>query len=104
MGFKTVLEETGIELRLTALTDSSAAKAFASTRGLGKMRHLEVKDLWIQALVKTGRIILGKVPGEFNMADAMTKYLDRARCTDVLALGGMKVVPIERRDRSEGGC
>ena len=104
LGFKTVLEETGIEVCLSGATDSSAAKAFASTRGFGKMRHLQVKDLWIQALVKSGRINLHKIRGEVNVADALTKYLDRARCTQVLALGGMRVVPAERHDRAEGGC
>ena len=29
-------------------TDSSAAKGFVSRRGLGKMRHLEIRDLWLQ--------------------------------------------------------
>eukprot|EP00973_Karenia_brevis_P018351 2517538-Karenia_brevis.AAC.1 len=29
-------------------TDSSAAKSFVCRRGLGKMRHLEIRDLWLQ--------------------------------------------------------
>ena len=29
-------------------TGSSAAKSFVCRRGLGKMRHLEVKDSWLQ--------------------------------------------------------
>ena len=101
-GFKTVLGETGAEVQLTVSTDASAAKAFASTRGLGKMRHLEVKDLWIQALVKSGRVAVYKVRGEVNVADAMTKYLDLDKCSDLLALGGMKVVPIEHATGPRG--
>ena len=27
-------------------TDSSAAKSLVCRRGLGKMRHLEIRDLW----------------------------------------------------------
>ena len=68
------------------------------------MRHLEVKDLWIQALVKAGRIILQKVRGDRNVSDVLTKYLDRASCTQLLALGQMRVVPAEILDRAEGGC
>ena len=30
-------------------TDSSAAKSFISRRGVGRMRHLEIQDLWLQA-------------------------------------------------------
>ena len=33
-------------------TDSSAAKSFVSRRGLGKMRHIEVRDLWLQEEAK----------------------------------------------------
>ena len=29
-------------------TDSSAAKSFVSRRGLGRMRHLQIRDLWLQ--------------------------------------------------------
>ena len=29
-------------------TDSSAAKSFVSRRGLGRMRHIEIRDLWLQ--------------------------------------------------------
>ena len=29
-------------------TDSEAAKSFASRTGLGKMRHIEIRDLWLQ--------------------------------------------------------
>ena len=29
-------------------TDSSAAKRFVSRRSLGKMRHIEVRDLWAE--------------------------------------------------------
>ena len=53
-------------------TDSSSAKSFASKRGLGKMRHIEVKDLWLQEAVCRGRIKLFKVIGTKNPADLFT--------------------------------
>ena len=42
LGFKSF---TGV---IKIATDSSAAKSFVSRRGLGKMRHLEIRDLWLQ--------------------------------------------------------
>ena len=36
-------------------TDSSAAKSFVSKRGLGKMRHIEVRGLWSQEEVLKGQ-------------------------------------------------
>jgi hypothetical protein len=103
LGFQSSLAEMGVNATLVVLTDSSAAKAFASTRGLGRMRHLQIKDLWIQSLVKEGRAVLRKVHGEKNPADVMTKFLCRARCADLLALGGISVVTAGEPDRAEGG-
>eukprot|EP00973_Karenia_brevis_P053048 7375686-Karenia_brevis.AAC.1 len=56
-------------------TDSSAAKSFVCRRGLGKMRHLEIRDLWLQKEVSDGKLVVEKVPVEENPADFMTKVL-----------------------------
>eukprot|EP00973_Karenia_brevis_P089370 12391447-Karenia_brevis.AAC.1 len=37
-------------------TDSSAAKCFVCRRGLGTMRHLEIRDLWLQKHVQDGKL------------------------------------------------
>ena len=50
LGLKTVMTEMGLNPELEVLqmfTDSSVAKSFVSTRGLGRMRHLDVKLLWL---------------------------------------------------------
>ena len=95
----------GVDMNLVIIwTDSSAAKAHVSTRGLGRMRHLEVKDLWMQQLVRDGRLRVAKVRGDRNPADVRTKYLDRATVIRSSALGGFKVVPAGDCDRAEGGC
>ena len=104
LGMRSALEEFGSGAQVVVATDSSAAKAFASTRGLGKMRHLEVKDLWIQGLVQDGRIKLKKVAGADNPADAMTKFQDRSSLVRLLALVGIRVASVEGFDRAEGGC
>ena len=39
------------------------------------MRHLQIRDLWLQKEVSEGRIKVFKVRGEDNPADLMTKYL-----------------------------
>ena len=35
--------------------DSNAAKNFCNRGGLGKMRHIEIRDLWLQKEVLEGR-------------------------------------------------
>ena len=66
----------GLSLSFELGTDSSAAKSFVNRRGLGKMRHLQVRDLWLQKEVRQGGIVIHKVPGVSNPADLMTKILN----------------------------
>ncbi len=56
-------------------THSSAAKSFVSRQGLGKMKHIEIRDLWLQKEVRDGKVELHKIPGLENPADLMTKFL-----------------------------
>ena len=103
MGFQSTLAELGQTAKLVVATDSSAAKAFASTRGLGRMRHLQVRDLWLQSLVRAGRVLLLKVRGDQNPADVMTKYLDRQVVVHQLSVGGIRVVPAGVPSGPRGG-
>ena len=50
-------------------------KSFVCRRGLGKMRHLEIRDLWLQKEVADGKLVVEKVLGEENPAELMTKTL-----------------------------
>ena len=93
LGLQSMMLELGIEV-LFLMTDSAVAKSFSSTRGLGQMRHVEVKDLWLQELVQKGRLHMLKINGFVNVADALTKYHDRVTCRNLLARAGLRVVPI----------
>ena len=76
LGIRSVLGDLGCKTRLVACTDSSAAKGMASRKGLGKVRRVEVNQLWIQEKVGSGEIELKKVDGPSNLADALTKHVD----------------------------
>ena len=58
-------------------SDESAAIAIASRRGLGKVRHIEVCQLWLQDKVRRGDIRIVKVGTHENVVDALTKYVSR---------------------------
>lgn len=76
IGLKTMLGDLGTEVGVLVMaTDSSAAKSFASQRGLKKMWHVEAKELWLQEAVCRGKIKLLKVDGVKNPADVFTKCL-----------------------------
>ena len=44
------------KLTLKIRTDSSAAKGFATRRGLGRQRHVSTSFLWLQDKVRQGRV------------------------------------------------
>ena len=71
-----LMHDMGIEVNLRIDTDASSAKAMASRRGVGKVRHIMVKYLWLQALVNEKRISIRKIPGSQNVTDCGTKYVD----------------------------
>ena len=73
-------------------TDSSAAKSFVSRRGLGKMRHLEIRDLWLQQEVLNKKVVVSQVAGEENPADLMTKILGMADIISRLAHMNIRII------------
>ena len=56
-------------LNLVLLTDSTAARGIASRTGAGKLKHLDIKDLWIQDMVRAKRLAIRKEPTETNWSD-----------------------------------
>ena len=77
-GLLTLAREMGlVDLSLVVHlgTDSNAAKSFVNRRGLGNMRHIEIRDLWLQKEIREGKVVVHKVLGTENPADLMTKIL-----------------------------
>jgi hypothetical protein len=73
LGFQSLAKDLGVELAVEVVVDSSAAKSIMSCDGLGKTKHIEVKSLWVQEAVGSGRISVAWVPGDRNPADVLTK-------------------------------
>ena len=90
LGMKSLLEDLGETARVKVLTDATTGKSLASRRGLGKVRHIEVSELWSQQKVQDNKIELTKIKGTFNPADMFAKHVEKDK-TDLMveALGGM---------------
>ncbi len=52
--------------------DSSAARGIALRTGVGKMKHLQVRQLWVQEQVRLNRASVAWIPRGRNTADAFT--------------------------------
>ena len=76
LAVQAVAEETGWKMSVGVRADSSAANAVASRRGLGKLRHIELKYLWVQELVQDQKIAIKKINGLDNPTDCLTKPKD----------------------------
>jgi hypothetical protein len=77
LGLQSVARDLGLEYGIRVHTDATAAIGMCRRRGMGKIRHLDVTDLWIQQKVRSGAVDLVKVAGDVNPADMMTKYVAR---------------------------
>ena len=53
---RAMLTELGVESKVVVQTDASAAKGIALRRGMGKLRHIEVNQLWVQDKVAKGEV------------------------------------------------
>ena len=64
------LEHAGVDLN----TDASAAKAMAERTSIPtRVKHMQIRFLFLQQLVREKKLRLNKVPGERNRSDVMTK-------------------------------
>ena len=83
--------------------DSSAALQTSRKLGVGKMRHVDIGHLYVQELVKTKQVIVGKVDGKQNPADILTKHLDTGEeVRNGVELLGMVDLTQEGLDRNVG--
>ena len=95
LGIVAMLKDMGIEAAadiavkpgIELCVDASAAVGIANRRGLGKQRHIELNELWLQDMVARGRIAIRKVDGKANFSDSLTKFctadriIQTIRCT-----------------------
>jgi hypothetical protein len=84
LGFQSLARDMGWNYEINVHSDATAALGIARRRGLGKVRHLDVTDLWIQEKVRAKVVTLHKVEGLKNPADVLTKYVDQASMTKAL--------------------
>ena len=77
LGFQALLGDLGVKMKIRIKTDASAARGIAYRRGLGKIKHLEISQLWLQDRIYRKEFDVIKIHGKINRADALTKYVGR---------------------------
>ena len=89
LGMRVLMADLGWEAGLKVWVDSSAAKSMASRVGLGRVRHVAVKLLWLQDVVRRGELVVGKIWGKSNPADWLTKPTSAAMIKPTLQSWGL---------------
>ena len=105
IGMRSLAKDLGFKMEIRVHSDATAALGICRRRGLGKIRHLDVTDLWCQEKVRDGTVSLHKVLGSENPADIMTKYVDSPTLLKMLPL--MNLHPMEGRSEiapAAAGC
>ena len=76
LGLQAICADLGLSVTVRLRSDASPAIGVCKRRGLGRLRHLAVADLWIQDRLRTGDLSLHKVAGNANPADSLAKHVD----------------------------
>jgi hypothetical protein len=101
-GIATFLEELGEFPMIEGHCDATAAIAIASRLGLAKLKHIEIRHLWLQDEIREGRLVLHKIDTKVNPADILTKILDATDHVRIAALVGITLVWPAVRGRGPG--
>ena len=89
---KHILQELGHEVILMNHVDSQSAKAWASKRGLGRMKHVMLKYMYVQDVVEKKLTNLAYISTKQNKA--------RVLCSTV----GASLAEIRGLCQDDGGC
>ena len=71
--------------------DASAAMGISKRRGPGKVRRIELSQLWLEANVINNEIEMREVKGEDNKADALTNHVDQRQTGQHMSWTGQSI-------------
>jgi hypothetical protein len=109
LGVEALMDDMGMKGRVRIWSDSSAGRSISLRKGTGKMRHLQVKYLWLQDATFEKRVTVEKVKGTENPADVATKFLTATEIKEVVQRFGVqmkiteKVAKLESKTKASRG-
>ena len=86
-----LLQELGHEVTLMNHVDSQSAKAWASKRGQGRVKHVMLKYMFVQDVVEKKLTNLACINTKVNKADLMTKCHTSEAHTRGCAMLGLRL-------------
>ena len=92
LGIQSIARDLGLTWEIKMLSDATAAIGIARRRGMGRIRHLDVTDLWVQEKFTSKAVTIDKVLGTKNPADVLTKQVYGSTLRVALQKMGMAVL------------
>ena len=92
LGVQSVTKDLGILCGMNLHLGASATMGLVNRRGLGKAKHVDMQNLWIQEASKSGRFVKKKVGTSVNPADLTTKPLPKPKIEQLMSLMGYEFV------------
>ena len=74
LGIPQFCSERGCNIKIAVSGDCSAVKGILARRGCGKVQHHEVKQLWLQEQVRSGKVEFQKITRNNKPSDAVTHH------------------------------
>ena len=74
LGVANMAEEMGKAHKVRVLCDASANVGISHRAGAGKVKHLDIRQLWLQERVSIGDLTIEKIPRAVNSSDALTHH------------------------------
>ncbi len=97
LGTQAYLEDWRSEIRmLGTLSGSSAFLRFGACRGPGKMRHMEIRNLWLQDMIAKWPLEPKEIDTNKSPLGMLTKAQTNAKLEQVMEFIGQRPVPKAR--------
>jgi hypothetical protein len=69
-----IMKQCDLNLEVQLGCDASAARGMMQKQGGGRVKHIDIKYLWIQQFIRDGKLKVFKVDTTLNTADLGTKF------------------------------
>ena len=103
LGISQFCRELGDTVDIKINGDSSAVKGILARRGCGKVKHLELKHLWLQEQVRSGKVEFQKISRSMNPSDALTHHHTKEDANKHFKHMSFESMPTSS-ELAEGGC
>lgn len=85
-----ILNEVNVKTKPRIRSDSTAARGILHRRGVGRVRHLDIKDLWVQEKVQDGAMSIDKVATTANRGAIGTKPMDGSKLSYLISITSLE--------------